>query len=154
MGREQPVDPSLEELPLGSRIRLVRQARGLRLSAMAQAVGYHKGHLSRVETNKTPPSDELVAQIADFLSVSVHDLRDAPVQTLTQQQQRALSRGPGLAFAAPPMQRRSVGQRIERMLTSGHLTEDERHSVETALVAMTSQLITLTRALRDESDQR
>lgn len=62
MGRnDKPIPPTDSAvLPLGPRLRRARQEAGIRLSEMANRIGFTKGHLSGVENRRVRPSEELV----------------------------------------------------------------------------------------------
>lgn len=151
MAKEQPV--IVEEgkpLPLGSRIRLRRQTQGIRLSAMAEALGYNRGYLSKVENNKVAPSNELLGKIADYLSVSIMQLNEGSIAQLTGSPPPRLQRGRGTILAAPPLppRKRAIGERIERLVATAHLTAAEEDIVAERLVAVTSELLALIKAAR------
>ncbi len=160
MGKERPVDTSVgDALPLGSRIRLRRHARGVRLSDMAREIGYDRAYLSTVENNQASPSNELVGKIAEYLGTSAEALRQGPIARLgvaTVAGGSGAGLHPfGLAHAALPStspalpaKRRTIGQRIERILAMAHPSEDEEEIVAKHLVAMTSELVSLVKAAR------
>lgn len=151
MAKELPVDIGLgEALPLGSRIRLRRQTAGRRLSAMADSLGYNRGYLSRVENNQANPSDELVTKIADYFGISVSELKEGSMTRLIGAPPPRLRRGQGTVLAAPPLpaRKRSLGERIERLVAMAHLTAAEEEIVAERLVAVTSELLALIKATR------
>lgn len=61
---------------LGTRIRTVRQAKGMSQEELAQAVGLTKAAISRYEAGKRSPSYSQLRRIADTLGVHVFDLMD------------------------------------------------------------------------------
>jgi transcriptional regulator with XRE-family HTH domain len=140
-----------DTLPLGSRIRLKRHAQGVRLSTMASDLGYDKGYLSKVENNQATPSKELIEKIAHYLRISSQDLKHAPVEQLAPGNARQHSiRGPGFVLPAPPLPQRKhrIGQRIERLIAMGHLSEEEKELLEERLITVTRELVALVRATR------
>ncbi len=62
-------------MELGSFIRERRQAAAVSLRALAQAVGCDVAYLSRVETGKVAPSDEILGKLAAALSCDDGELR-------------------------------------------------------------------------------
>ena len=48
---------------VGQQLRLTREALGLTIDAMAGRVGVSRSHLSRVERDLRPPTDELLSAI-------------------------------------------------------------------------------------------
>ncbi len=159
MAKERPVDLTVgDKLPLGSRIRLLRQARGVRLSTMAADLNYAKGYLSNVENNKVSPSDELVEKIADYLDISVDELRNAPIVQLMGRpsDQQSVPTAPfGLVQPAlsvtMPVKRRTIGQRLERIIAMTHLSEEEQEIIEDYLVTLTSAALAFLKAARQSS---
>lgn len=162
MAKEIPVDLSEgDNLPLGARIRLRRHHRQIRLTNMARDLGYNRGYLSKVENNVVIPSDDLVEKIADFLKISVDDLRLAPIRQLAPEAKRKnTGRTSGFALAAPPMsadvqelgyerQNRSIGERLERLIKMAHLSEEEEKIVGERLVAVTGEILKLVKATRE-----
>ncbi|MBL6458160.1 helix-turn-helix transcriptional regulator [Belnapia sp. T6] len=99
---------------LGPQLRRLRQARGLTLDALAEAVGLDKGYLSRLERGQKAPSIATLLRLAGSLGVSVAELlgetlpadavritrasrrRAAPMQMLTE------GSGPLAAFLIHP----------------------------------------------------
>ncbi len=78
----RPVDPSaaieaaLEQV--GPRLRRLRSARGLTLTAVAEATGISKSTLSRLESGQRRPSLELLLPLAQAYGVPLDDLVGAP----------------------------------------------------------------------------
>lgn len=69
-GRNAPVEPH----SVGSRIRRLREERGLTVSAFAKDVGVSSGLISQVERNITDPSLETLRRIAQSLQVPMFNL--------------------------------------------------------------------------------
>ena len=68
---------------LGRRIKQERKARHLTQQELADAVGIDTGHLSRIESGKTPPSLNVVKNVADALRLPIARLfEDVPLQPL------------------------------------------------------------------------
>ncbi len=156
MGKELPVDLRQgDALPLGSRMRLRRRARGIRLSTMARDLSYDRGYLSKVENNVSKPSNEVVHKIADYLTIDIGDLRQGPITQLT------LGISPTVGSLAHPSlqttagrKKRRVGERIERILTMANVSEAEEQLLAESLVAVTKQLVALTKAARQLTPAR
>jgi transcriptional regulator with XRE-family HTH domain len=165
MPKERPINLSAgDALPLGSRIRLRRLSRGIRLSAMAKAIGYDRGYLSHVENNEVTPSVELVEKIAQYLEVSVQDLKQGPIAQLAPGYGVTSGEPLGGAFilTAPPTppRPRTLAQRLQRILSMAHLTEEEEAIVADYLVATTQAALALVKSTRqlkskgtDKSDE-
>ncbi len=66
--------PATDALTLGRRIRHLRAARGLTLTALGIAVGRAPSQLSTIENGRREPSLALLRAIADGLGVDVSDL--------------------------------------------------------------------------------
>lgn len=113
MRREKrPTIPSEGEIPLGSRLRARRWLLGLSLPAFAQAVGgYDASHISHVELGRATPSDELLADMAAVLDISIEELERVPREELL-----------GWLEHGPPTLQRGAG-------AGRHVTEGERRSV-------------------------
>lgn len=157
MAKEKSVDLTVgDALPIGSRIRLRRQAQAVRLSRMARDLGYDKGYLSNVENNRASPSDEFLSKIVDYLDISVLALRKSPISIIAGHHpigQEASSQPFGLVHPALPVpvfapQKKTIGQRIERLIVMAHLSEEEQEILEEHLVRETSAEIGLLKRLR------
>lgn len=73
--KENPIPAgSLDVLPLGARMRQMRQGRGLSLGDVASDLGYSKAHLSAVENRTVRPSRDLVAGYERILGVAPQTL--------------------------------------------------------------------------------
>ena len=60
---------------LGEKLRHLRQARGLTVRELAEALGYSgHSHLSDIETGKREPRASFIVKIADFYGVSTDQL--------------------------------------------------------------------------------
>jgi transcriptional regulator with XRE-family HTH domain len=149
MGRERVVEfQQDEELPLGSRIRLLRKARGMRVAEMARELGYDRGHLSNVELNRARPSDELLERIASLFHLTPAMLRTAPISHL---ERRLRPHARSLVPAAPPLPqkpRQQLGQRVDQLVVSAHLSDVEREILDERLVPLIRELIGLLKAAR------
>lgn len=153
MAKERPVDLSVgDALPLGSRIRLRRQAQGVRLATMARDLNYDRGHLSKVENNESVPSDHLVGKIAEYLRSSVDDLTHGPVIALIRKDgdpeeddQLGTMGFPTLRIRLKPKER-TLGQRVERVLAMAHLTPEEEEILAERLVKITGELVAVLKA--------
>nr|WP_225439781.1 helix-turn-helix transcriptional regulator [Amycolatopsis eburnea] len=60
--------------PLGARIRRLRTDRGWTQRELAEP-GYDRGFLAKVETGSRPPSDEMLAYLAERFGLTVDELR-------------------------------------------------------------------------------
>jgi transcriptional regulator with XRE-family HTH domain len=71
-------------LPLGERLKQLRQERGLSQADLAAKVGTDPGQISRYENGRMAPSAEAVARLADVLDVSCDYLliEDSPRRPL------------------------------------------------------------------------
>jgi|GEM_PF-1761617 len=73
--KENPIPAgSLDELPLGARMRHIRHVCGVSLGGVAAQLGYSKAHLSAVENRTVRPSRDLVAGYERILSLSPQTL--------------------------------------------------------------------------------
>jgi transcriptional regulator with XRE-family HTH domain len=159
MGKERPVVATGDAVAVGSRIRIRRQALGLRLATMARDLGYDRGYLSRVENGKARPSPDLLARIADYLELSIIELEQAPVQQLVASH---LAGGPaaqaptGLAYPALPPKlpprKRGIGERVERLVAMAHLSPKEEDLIGEALLGWLREALALAKALRRIGD--
>lgn len=61
-------------MSVASRIRALRRRRGLTLDALAEAVGVHKGHLSRIERGEKAPSLTTLEAIGTALGADMASL--------------------------------------------------------------------------------
>lgn len=67
----EPVTDNPQQLFLGTRIRGLRKARGLTLTALAQASELTAGYLSQLERNLAYPSIPALFNIARSLGVTI-----------------------------------------------------------------------------------
>lgn len=155
MSRERDVDLTKgNALPLGSRIRLRRHSQGVRLSGMARDLNYNKAYLSKVENNKAAPSAELLEKIADYLHISVPDLRSAEITRLSADAtigHKDVVPAVGLALPALPAiskEKRALGQRLNRLIAMAHLSQEEEMLIEECLVQVTSDLLALVKRVQ------
>lgn len=79
LGRREkpPFIPPEGPIPLGSKIRALRQSAGLRLIALAGMIQRDSSYLSKVELNVVDPTPDMVEKIARALRVSDDVLRQA-----------------------------------------------------------------------------
>ena len=96
---------------LAREVRAARQARGLTLAALSEAVGLDKGYLSKVERGRKAPSVATVLNLARALDVSVAQLFGEAVDDAAIHVSRAGER-------ETPADRQGGGYRIEA-LTGG-----------------------------------
>lgn len=156
MAKEQPVifTPG-GDAPIGSRIRLLRQASGIRLSHLASQIDYDKGYLSHVERNQAVPSDELLDKVARQFHISANYLRTASIEELVGHSGGASSFSgiplsvtlPALAIATPT-KRRTLPERMERQIANAHLTEDEYEQLAEHLIIVARAMIAFIKAAR------
>jgi transcriptional regulator with XRE-family HTH domain len=91
---ENPIEyASTDELYRGSRIRELRQKKGLSREKMAALLSCHPDSLSNVETNSVDPSQRMLAKIAKLLKVPLEHLEHAPVHPRIQRKKDAIKRG-------------------------------------------------------------
>lgn len=79
--QKRSVDPPE---PVGKRIKLFREERGLTASALAEAAGLSKSYLSELEADETQnrrPSADTLYRIAKALGVAMSDLLGRPIIT-------------------------------------------------------------------------
>lgn len=65
-------------LKIGRQMRKFRTARGVTHRELALACGVTEGTISRIETNKAEAMASTMAAIADYLGVTMDELRDEP----------------------------------------------------------------------------
>lgn len=73
---KEPLDTALEQV--GSRLRIVREQRGITLTEVARRTGISKSTLSRLENGQRKPSLELLLPLAQTYRVPLDDLVGAP----------------------------------------------------------------------------
>ncbi len=67
----------------GALVRRRRKERGLNQKELAHLVGFHPGHVSKLETGQTgPPADEAIASFADALDGDIVEFMDAAGRSL------------------------------------------------------------------------
>jgi transcriptional regulator with XRE-family HTH domain len=71
-------DPDVAVGEVGSRLKRVREQRGLTLTAVAQTTGISKSTLSRLETGQRRPTLELLLALSTAYRVPLDDLVAAP----------------------------------------------------------------------------
>jgi transcriptional regulator with XRE-family HTH domain len=59
----------------GTKIRLIRLSRGLNQEGVAQQLGIQQNAYSKIETNQSKVSDEMVERLASIFGVSVEDIK-------------------------------------------------------------------------------
>ncbi len=154
MSREIPVDISQGDiLPIGSRIRLRRHSLKPtpRLSTMARALDYNRGYLSHTENNRAEPSEELLGKISSFLQISLEDLQNAPLSVLAPVDSRQeLGESPTESLTPPTYnpKSKSIGARIDRVVTMAHLSERETGIFATSQLAHATETIALIKSMR------
>lgn len=62
------------DIKIGSRIRELRQERGMTLDELAVRAGISASHLSRLERDQAEPSFTVAASVAEQIGVSLSDL--------------------------------------------------------------------------------
>ena len=70
-------------MPIGERIRAVRQRRRLSMQQLADATGISQSHLSLIERSRTQPSAEKLVRIARALDVALADLANSERRDIT-----------------------------------------------------------------------
>ncbi len=66
--------PVIDESTIGRRVRDYRKAKGLTLQEMADATGFSKGYLSKLETSKKAPPLSTLSRIGKVLGVTTSTL--------------------------------------------------------------------------------
>ena len=75
MATKSPPAPA----PFGARLRALRQARGLSITAVADAAGIHRTHLSNLESGaRDNPAWRTVQALVRTLGCSYQELEDLP----------------------------------------------------------------------------
>jgi transcriptional regulator with XRE-family HTH domain len=74
---------------IGHRIKEVRKSKGLSQYDFAEGLGIKQGHISKIETGKGPPSDQLIKLIARTYGISEEWLRDGIGQIELQEEEKA-----------------------------------------------------------------
>ena len=59
---------------IGTKIKKIRYSNNISQSEMADILGINRNYLSRIETNKSVPSAEILTKIANKFSISVDTL--------------------------------------------------------------------------------
>ncbi|MGN6446420.1 helix-turn-helix domain-containing protein [Amnibacterium sp.] len=70
--------PDGAPVPLGPRLRATRLAQGITLAQMAEATGFNKGFISRVERDETSPSVATLLALCQALSLPIGSLFEPP----------------------------------------------------------------------------
>jgi len=78
--------------PLGARIRRLRTGRGWTQRELAEP-GYDRGFLAKVETGRRPPSEEMLAYLAQRLGLTVDELRFGRPPGVADELRAALDEG-------------------------------------------------------------
>ncbi len=78
--------------PLGARIRRLRTGRGWTQRELAEP-GYDRGFLAKVETGSRPPSEEMLAYLAQRLGLTVDELRFGRPPGVADELRAALDEG-------------------------------------------------------------
>lgn len=103
--------------PIGARVRAVRQARGLSLRKLAEAVGVSPSLISQIENGKTQPSVQTLYAIVNHLDLSVDELMEVPPRAAPAAAAEPAHAGPvappGPRGASPVVQRPDENPRIE-----------------------------------------
>ncbi|HYT41940.1 MAG TPA: helix-turn-helix transcriptional regulator, partial [Methylomirabilota bacterium] len=78
MGRKDKAisQESTEVIPIGTRLRYVRQSKKVSLTEMAAKLNYTKGYLSGVENGKMKPSESLVRNYEAALDLEPDELKE------------------------------------------------------------------------------
>lgn len=106
-----PVEPSMNPVAIGSRIRAARQNQRLTIEQVADATGLTKGFLSRVERDLTSPSVASLVTVCQVLSLSIGELFAAPEIHLTRR-----GEGPRISLGGEGIVERLLTPRSERRL--------------------------------------
>jgi len=77
-----------ERLLVGAKLRGLRQARGLSLDQVAQAIGVNKSFLSKLERDRVSPSVGTLLRYCDALGVRPGSLFDPPPANLVRRAER------------------------------------------------------------------
>jgi transcriptional regulator with XRE-family HTH domain len=111
-----PISPAADPIPVGPRVRALREAMGLSLRDLAQRTGVSAPMLSQVERGETSPTLAVAAKIATGLELTLSQLLrldEADGVTVVRRQERrgggAKQAGHSYEIATPPL----PGQRAE-----------------------------------------
>ncbi|MDO5752008.1 helix-turn-helix domain-containing protein [Arthrobacter sp.] len=104
-----PLEPSIDPVAIGSRIRAARQDQRLTIEQVADATGLTKGFLSRVERDLTSPSVASLVTLCQVLSISIGDLFASPDTHLTRK-----GEGPRIHLGGEGIVERLLTARSER----------------------------------------
>ncbi len=92
----------IDEAEIGRKIKELRKERGLNLSDLAEATGFTKGYLSKVENSKKAPPVSTLLVLAKALEVNISAIfsenEDKPAITLVKKSERRLMARDGTAF--------------------------------------------------------
>ncbi len=92
----------LDETEIGRKIKLLRVERDLNLRDLAEATGFTKGYLSKVENSKKAPPVSTLLILAKALGVNISAIfseeGDRPVITLVKKSERKAMARDGTAF--------------------------------------------------------
>jgi transcriptional regulator with XRE-family HTH domain len=92
----------IDEAEIGPKIKFMRLERGLNLRDLAEATGFTKGYLSKVENSKKAPPVSTLLVLAKTLGVNISAIfsedDDKPVITLVKKSERKTMARDGTAF--------------------------------------------------------
>ena len=83
-GQKQVTYPVREDVKVGLKLRGLRQARGLSIEQVAQAVGVTKSFISRLERDSVAPSVATLLRVCDAIGVRAGALFDPPPTRLVR----------------------------------------------------------------------
>jgi transcriptional regulator with XRE-family HTH domain len=82
--QKQVALPVREKVRVGTRLRALRQARGLSIDQVAQAVGVNKSFISRLERDAVAPSVATLLRVCDAVGIRPGTLFDPPPTKLVR----------------------------------------------------------------------
>lgn len=133
-----PIEPSLEPIQLGARIRNARLRKRLTIEQVADHSGLSKGFLSRVEREVTSPSVATLMKICQVLGVTPGSLLDKPDTTVVPlaEAPQVFLGGDGITerLLTPPSQRGL--QIIHATIAAGGRGEDELYTVDCCIESL------------------
>jgi transcriptional regulator with XRE-family HTH domain len=140
-----------------------RKQLGMPLAEVARRTGIERYTLWVYERGKNPrtgkpsrPAKDRLERLAAVLSVDPDEQEDLLAQFLELggYEEEKLPITFGLVRGTLPLKSqvktRTIGQRIDRLITAAKLSEEEQQIIEEALLGMTKALLSLTKANRQK----
>ena len=100
------------DIPLGQRLRELREKADISLRELAKDVGISPPFLSDVELGRRYPSDEILGKLAKALKVSVDELKHLDTRDAAQDVKRMIDANPSVGFAFRTMMEKVKDGRV------------------------------------------